>query len=253
MLQTLNFQGPRLVNFKATFFRYESGNAAGADESIRVRADGQDLGVYYPGDAIEIPTPYSTWEITPTTPTTAGIVRLGVGRVQSARLVGKVEVIDGSRLVAMADQSFIATANVTPNAGKFAQCQLWNGTANKGIEVRGIYLNQNPNTTGVGVYSSNTKMTGLALDVQSRRIASVGFNIAGVQTVREPNGTSSTIPFGGAGTLYANMTASATAQVRVPTDATPFVIAPGFGLALLASVADQGFGVVFDGRVFDWA
>jgi hypothetical protein len=97
MLQTLTFSGPRLINAAASFFRYESGSAGGADESIRVRADGQDLGLYFPGDAIELPQAMGAWEITPSTPACAGTVRLGVGRVQSARLVGTVRVIDGER------------------------------------------------------------------------------------------------------------------------------------------------------------
>lgn len=253
MLQTFTFGGAgRIINAQARYFRYESGSANGADESIRVRAGGQDLGEYYPGDSIRLPADAVVWEIAPNNAACAGRVRLGVGNVESSRLVGRVEVVDASRLVAIADQSFLATANVTPNAGKFAQVQIWNATSNKGIELRGLYLNQNPATPGVGVYSCNAKFTGLAIDVQSRRISSVGQNIVGVQTVREPNGTSSTIPFGGAGTLYANVSTSATQQVRVSTDATPFVIAPGYGLALLAASADQGFGAVFDGRVFDW-
>lgn len=92
MFQTLNFNGDRLINAAATFFRYESGSAGGADESIRVRSDGQDLGIYYPGDSVELPDQRGTWEIKVTTPGCAGVVRLGVGRVQSARLVGIVGV-----------------------------------------------------------------------------------------------------------------------------------------------------------------
>ncbi|WP_416762727.1 hypothetical protein ACNI65_09990 [Roseateles sp. So40a] len=94
MLQTLNFTSNRLINFKATFFRYESGTAGGADESIRVRADGNDLGVFQTGDAIELPGAASTWEITAINPATTGILRLGMGKVHSARLSGSVRVVD---------------------------------------------------------------------------------------------------------------------------------------------------------------
>lgn len=92
MLQTLNFNGPRQINSKATFFRYESGSAGGADESIRVRADGADLGLYWPGDSVELPDPAALWEIVPTTPACVGVLRVGIGRVQSARLSGAVAV-----------------------------------------------------------------------------------------------------------------------------------------------------------------
>lgn len=97
MLQTLNFNGPRQINAQATFFRYESGSAGGADESIRVRADGSDLGLFWPGDSVELKDPAKLWEIVPATTSCAGVVRVGMGRVQSARLVGTVRVIDGER------------------------------------------------------------------------------------------------------------------------------------------------------------
>lgn len=94
MFQTLNFNGPRQVNIDATFFRYESGTAGGTDEAVRVRAGGQDLGEFYPGDSVELPISAQTWEITPVNPITSGKVRLGMGRVQSARLSGVVRVVD---------------------------------------------------------------------------------------------------------------------------------------------------------------
>lgn len=114
MLQTLTFSGQgRMIQMQASFLRYESGSAGGADESIRVRADGQDLGNYYPGDAIELPQAMSSWEITPTSGACAGIVRLGVGRVQSARLVGTVRVIDGERDKVLAGVCFRGSQGLT--------------------------------------------------------------------------------------------------------------------------------------------
>ncbi len=97
MLQTLNFSGARQVNAKASFFRYESGTAGGADESIRVRADGNDLGTFLPGDYLKLPFEASRWELTPLTASAVGVVRLGLGEVGSSRLVGNVRVIDGER------------------------------------------------------------------------------------------------------------------------------------------------------------
>ncbi|MDN3544660.1 hypothetical protein QWZ02_09390 [Kinneretia asaccharophila] len=126
MLQTLTFSGPRLINAAASFFRYESGSAGGADESIRVRADGADLGLYFPGDAIELPQACSTWEISPTSGACAGIVRLGVGRVQSARLVGNVRVIDAERDKVAAGVCFRAAPSATGNA---PVCQIYNPAA----------------------------------------------------------------------------------------------------------------------------
>lgn len=127
MLQTLTFNGPRVVNAEASFFRYESGSAGGADEGIKLRADGQDLGVYYPGDSVELPDRRAMWEITPTTAAAAGIVRLGVGRVQSARLVGTVSVIDGERSKVLSGVCFRAAPSVV--AGNAPCAQLYNPAA----------------------------------------------------------------------------------------------------------------------------
>lgn len=110
MLQTFTFTGTgRQCNALASYFKYESGSAGGADESIRVRADGQDLGEYYPGDSVRLPVNASTWEIAPNNGACTGRVRLGVGEVESSRLVGNVKVIDQG-----ADKT---------RAGK----QFWNG------------------------------------------------------------------------------------------------------------------------------
>ncbi|TXC66022.1 hypothetical protein FSC37_09185 [Piscinibacter aquaticus] len=95
MLQTYPFPaGGRQIDAKADFFRYESSVSGGADDTIRVRADGNDLGLFSPGDSIKLPITASRWEITPITGTVTGAVRIGVGPVQSARVAGNVRVID---------------------------------------------------------------------------------------------------------------------------------------------------------------
>lgn len=124
MLQTLTFNGQRIINAAASFFRYESGSAGGADESIKLRADGQDLGIYYPGDSVELPDQRGMWEITPASAACAGTVRLGVGRVQSARLVGTVQIIDGERNKVMAGVCFRGV--VQSGSINAATAELWN-------------------------------------------------------------------------------------------------------------------------------
>lgn len=142
MLQTLNFQaGGRTINAQATFFRYESGSAGGGDEAIRVRADGQDLGLYYPGDSIELPTAAAYWEIVAVNAATAGMVRLGVGRVQSARLVGVVSVVDKSSASTMADSQFCAsyTAGASAGQGSIVLLAASGGSA-KRLAVRSLMV-----------------------------------------------------------------------------------------------------------------
>lgn len=122
MLQNLTFgPGGRQIDASATFFRYESGNAGGLDEAIRVRADGSDLGTYYPGDGIELPAQAGRWEIIPVSPATTGVVRLGVGRVTSARLVGNVKVIDQGADKTASGNQFMHSCSIGAGAG------VWSG------------------------------------------------------------------------------------------------------------------------------
>jgi hypothetical protein len=147
MLQTLNFgAGGRQINAAATFFRYESGSAGGADESIRIRADGNDLGLYFPGDAIELPIQATTWDITPVNATTAGIVRLGLGRVQSARLVGNVKIIDSAYLDTQANNVFSCALAVTGTNTGQVLTQIFN-PAGSGVVVSVDSISMGSNTT----------------------------------------------------------------------------------------------------------
>lgn len=119
MLQTFTFKSPgRQVNAQGTYFRYEAGSAGGADETIRVRADGQDLGTYLPGDSIRLPQPASWWEISTLHQDCAGTIRLGMGEVESARLVGTVRVIDESVEKTRSGNQFFGLSRAAPIANK---------------------------------------------------------------------------------------------------------------------------------------
>lgn len=111
MLQTIAFPaGGRQIDAKASFFRYESCSANGADESMRVRADGNDLGLFLPGDYVDLPMAATRWELTTVTGTATGTVRLGMGEVGSSRLTGNVRVIDQSADKTAAGRQFYSSA-----------------------------------------------------------------------------------------------------------------------------------------------
>jgi hypothetical protein len=99
MIQDFSFgTAGRLINARGQFFRYETGSSS--TKPIRVKADGNDLGLYLPGDSIELPVPASAWEVTPVDPSpntgTTGTVRVGSGRVSSSRIVIRQD-LDGKR------------------------------------------------------------------------------------------------------------------------------------------------------------
>lgn len=117
MLQTFTIPSlGRQIDAKASFFRYESGSAGGLDESLRVYADGQDLGTYLPGDAVRLPVPASRWNITPVNPALVSTVRLGIATVETARLVGNVRVIDSGADKTEALAQFLNSTRVAAQA-----------------------------------------------------------------------------------------------------------------------------------------
>lgn len=138
MLQTFNVPaGGRIVNAKASFFRYESASAAGADESVRVRADGNDLGTYLPGDSIKLPINAASWEITPVTGAATCIVRLGIGGIESSRIFGNVRIIDSSVDKSLAGRQFIVGITAAAVVGRNSHAGYKNkATANKAVIKR---------------------------------------------------------------------------------------------------------------------
>lgn len=171
MLQSFNFlAGGRQIDAKGTFFRYESGSAAGADESIRVKADGNDLGIYYPGDGIELPVSAKRWEVLPVTGTTTGIVRVGLGRVNSARLLGNVRIIDAAGEKTLAGSQFwgsistvaivgnVSLVFVKPGASKFYVKAISVQSTVAGDVVVGIGAGDGTTISGGGSVAMRNKL-----------------------------------------------------------------------------------------------
>lgn len=93
MFQNFTFDaGGRQINAGATFIRYEAETGGAVNPAVRVRADGQDLGEWLPGDSVELPCFVSLIELAPV----AGAVgsfrtgngKINVNRVQLAGNVG---------------------------------------------------------------------------------------------------------------------------------------------------------------------
>lgn len=233
MLQTLNFNGPRQINAQATFFRYESGSAGGADESIRVRADGSDLGLFWPGDAVELNDPAKLWEIVPATPSCVGVVRVGMGRVQSARLVGTVQVIDGERQKVTSGQCFRAYATQTGNK---AAVQVWN-PANSGKNIYVQAVRAGASTADSWQVQTSTNALGGAGPTPANLDRSGGASVSLIRT-----GDASTLS-GIADMAAGYMQASNDVVLVFPR---PVLLRPGLGLAFLATAAANSLRACFE-------
>lgn len=90
MLQTFDFSGSRIINAKGRFFRYVSGSAGGADNRVTLSVNGNPIGVYSPGDSVELDDTASTWSVDPITPACTGSVIVGMGKVSSSTFSGSV-------------------------------------------------------------------------------------------------------------------------------------------------------------------
>ncbi len=248
MLQTLTFAGPRLINAAASFFRYESGSAGGADESIRVRADGADLGLYFPGDALELPQACSTWEISPTSGACAGIVRLGVGRVQSARLVGVVSVVDKSSAVTMSDAQFSGTYSVAATAGLGSLIALAaSGGSGKRLAVRSLMASSAVAGRALVFAGQAGGTVAPTAQLRSKYMQAAGQTLSGQARANAYNtaaGTPSGAELSGVASWYGAYLPPSTPVQLI--QGPPIVIEPGRILAVSAEVLNRDLSCWFE-------
>ncbi len=240
MLQTFTFRavdGVRQVNAKGTFFRYEAGQAGGADTSIRVTADGYELGTYQPGDGIELPTPASTWTITATSAGCVGTVRIGTARVQSARLVGDVNVIDNERAKTLGGQAFQGSGTVLGGGTGVPRVSLWNpGTSTVMLVINSMTIAAHIDTTHV-VYTHGQQPPNLQSMGQSNDTSGP----AAVAGVRWDNTT----------TAYTNVRVIRSGYLPASQDIEvvfrrPIVVRPSRGIAVYADALAANLRVSWD-------
>lgn len=243
MLQTINFQGSRQINTAATFFRYESGSAGGADESIRVRADGADLGLYWPGDAVELPRQCSTWDIEPITPGCTGAVRVGMGRVESARLLGNVRVVDSGVDKTRAGSQFVAAPSLNGIAGVFSIVTVYPTTKKAAIKrlmvssssAGFVYLGTGtgaPTTNPIAQGGMRNKLIGGATSDLQRALG----------TCASQPPTAAEVP--GYSGLF-TMPVTANVFVEVPLT-TPIVLGAGQYLVVVGAAANANVAALID-------
>lgn len=81
MLQNYTLTGNRVIRGQADFLRYDND----IQVALRVRADGQDMGLLWPGESLELPAPVDLWEIKGATDgvEATGTLRIGTGRIRT--------------------------------------------------------------------------------------------------------------------------------------------------------------------------
>jgi hypothetical protein len=119
MIAEFGFTSSRLIAARGNRFRYASSNAAslGLSEGLVVRADGELLGTYYPGDSIALPRSIDHWDITAASGA-VGTVQIGHGAIESSRITGNVKIIDNGAELTMAGKQFLGAAAQAADAAK---------------------------------------------------------------------------------------------------------------------------------------
>lgn len=138
MLSTIHVPaGGRQLDMVADFFRYDTAGQAGADETLVISADGNNLGSYLPGDSLKLPSTAKRWTITPANPTQTAMLRFGLGEIWTSRLVGNVRVIDE-----FTDALTVSAQNPSAAPAAFASTQIVAPAANvRGMIVRAVSCN----------------------------------------------------------------------------------------------------------------
>lgn len=244
MLQTLNFTaGGRQIDAKANFFRFESCNAVGADESVRVRADGNDLGLFLPGDYVDLPTYATRWEIVPVTVTATGTVRLGVGKVGSSRLTGNVRIIDSASDKTLAGLQFMGTISQAASVGNVSVVGISKGSSNR-FAVKRLILGSSTSggvhvLTGTGGGTATPSVGGLPNKFigqsSSPMNATLGYAVA--------------YPFTGAelpGFAYGTLVQVSAGVPFVLDFVTPLIVSGTFILCVAPAAANRDLQVTFD-------
>lgn len=131
MIQQYGFSGAgRIINAAGRTIRYESGTAAAGDESIRVRADGQDLGLMLPGDSARLPRQAQLWEVVPVDANCNGVVRVGPAEFESSRSVGTLTIGETKYPRTLKHRSFVMSQSADADVGDVTpRFQLWNPAA----------------------------------------------------------------------------------------------------------------------------
>jgi hypothetical protein len=86
--------GGRIINTASNFFQYIEAGNAGYNGAIRVRGDGQDYGVYLPGDILRPPRVVRLWEVECVVLGQTATVRVGMGNVWTNASIGAVSLLN---------------------------------------------------------------------------------------------------------------------------------------------------------------
>lgn len=236
---TLATNGIRDLPCEGTYFRYYSGSAGGADESILIKGDTQGVSsILRPGQSILVPETIKTWKISnyKGAGTISGIVIIGDGEIQDSQVAGVVSIVDGGKARTGAGSAFCVAAFQTAVAAQMPVCQVWN-PAGSGKNVYIESLMASSSVAQIVRAGWNTANFTLQGSQGSKRAGNAG------GAAQPAIGTSATIPTGFVYNLQFQLIAS---QSQVINFREPIMLPPGYGFCVQGATVNTDLSANFE-------
>lgn len=233
---TVPSQGAFPVHAAGRYIKYVAGNNGGGDTSLVVTpgAAGGSRITLQVGQAYRIadnkPTPDS-WVLQNATggAPILGKVVIGDGRIDDNSIAGTVQVVDGGKARTLGNTAYGAGGANAPAAGQYGRVQLWNPATNPNrLVVEAVTLFSSA-TANVGILTSNAKLGVAGSLGQPKRLDGVQ-SVAGIAT------DSTAAPGNAAQIASYGIVANSMQTLKLNE---PVVVPPGYGLMLLANVANS--------------
>ncbi len=246
MLQIFTFSGAsQVIDAQGAFFMYAQSTTApqGIDDRITVVIDGASVGVRRPGDWIELPKAARRWQIIPFDAAARGEIAIGNAKTGTGRVIGQVEIIDGSVAQVLANQHFIGMTYIDPLAANFNGGAI--AASGRSIAVAKVTSSCTA-ATRIRMRAYTGTPTGV-VSFTNARSKNLGASVANAFqfNVRD---TVEDFP----GATFLNVVV----QQLTPTNAPsvfnfdpPLILASGEGLMVSSNTANQVLAVTFEGRI----
>jgi hypothetical protein len=243
MIQTYTFRGQgRQIDASGVSFRYEAASDGSGETTIDLRVDGIPVGSFEPGDQLDLPTAARRWEIVPRSAGCLGSVRIGMGRVTSAKLSGVVQTVDGGKSRSLAGGGLAAYCGVGSVAGQFGQAQLWNKAASgKNLIVTACSVAsgaQGP--LNCSAFLGQVLLSSLIGSGQNKKAGAATSAAAETRVENVASGRAPAVP-----QILRNFSGLASQQADWKSS-EPIVILPGYGLTVHHWGAAVDLGVSFE-------
>jgi hypothetical protein len=240
---TIAANGRQLVEAPGTFLYYLTGNAGGADNTIKVTLGmGGTSVLLKPGQSIRLPAnamPIDTWRIEnyANAQIILGQVLVGMGEFHDSNVTGTVQVVDGGKSRTLGGAAFVAAPTAGNVAAQNSAVQLWNPAASgKRLVIEQVSVSSGNVASQFNIGFSVAALPSLGSNVYSKLAGgAVG---AGVTNYQQAAGIPAMSPFA---TEFL-----AAAGTSVFKFSEPVVLPPGNGCTVVSLQQNNTVACIFE-------